>query len=149
MAIGLIVSVIMAFPILDFLLRGDQSCVESVLISFGLLLGQGSARDENALAPRIMALTTLLFAILLSNILLGSLTALLSQKVEKIKIDSFKAAYENDFEILFRQKSVFSDEFSNTASHEYLPLLRLYNRTNSKKRNSSFVPVLTVKLFMT
>ena len=108
----------------------STSCMESSLAIFGLLVGQGSSKDDPILSKRILWMTTLAFAIIISNILLGSVTALLSVKVEDIKIDSFQAAYENGFNLIFRQKSVFSDEFSNPKGDPCLSMLNVYKATN-------------------
>ena len=103
---------------------------ESAFSTFGLLVGQGSSKDEYMISIRIIWMTTLAFALIITNILLGSVTSLLSVKVEEIKIDSFRAAYENNFKLIYRPRSVFSEEYLSNRSDPFLSKLNLHEGGN-------------------
>lgn len=131
-AVSLIVCTILILPSLICLApMGDYadrtSWKELTLATFGLLVGQGASTDDVILSKRILWITTLAFAVLISNILLGSLTASLSVKVQDMKIDSFQAAFEHDFELIFRTKSMFLEEYHNPKSDPFLHRLRTFS----------------------
>lgn len=140
LTISIVVCAILVLPsIISLALPGEHSeqplWGESTLATFGLLVGQGSPTDNLILSKRILWLTTLAFALIISNILLGSVTALLSVQVLDMKIDSFQAAYENDFELILRNKSFFLEEYRNPKSDPFLQILRVFdsNRANTSK----------------
>ena len=107
--------------------------IESAFSTFGLLVGQGSSKDEHIISIRIIWMTTLAFALIITNILLGSVTSLLSVKVEEIQIDSFRAAYENNFKLIYRPRSVFSEEYASNRSDPFLSKLNLHEGGNDEK----------------
>ena len=82
-------------------------------------------------------MTVLIFALMISNIVLGSLTSLLSAKVQGIKIDSFKSLVENDYSILFRRNSVFSEELDNPGKNSYMSQVKIKTKKFLKQKSGT------------
>ena len=118
------------------ILKSRDAVLGSFFNSLGLLMAQGSSSNEKSISQRILQITLLLFALMITNIVLGSLTSLLSSKVESIKIDSFKALVDNDFSLLYRVKSVFSEELGNPGDNRFMAQVKLKTELLSQEKAS-------------
>ena len=117
----------------------NDTTIDSLFVSLGLLMAQGSPSNGKAISQRIMQMTVLLFALFITNIVLGSLTYVISTKVQSIQIDSFKAMVEYDYAVLYRRKSVFSEELDSPGTNRYMSMVKKRPRLLPNEKTSKLM----------